>query len=119
MQTLQSSIETVFQHHLEALGNNDIDELMKDYVEQSELWTPDSTLVGLQAISSFFSFAFTLFPKDKTKLEITKMTAKDSKVYIIWTADSPIVNVSFATDCFEIKEGKIFWQSTAFQMTQK
>jgi hypothetical protein len=30
MQTLQSSIETVFQHHLEALGNNDIDELMKD-----------------------------------------------------------------------------------------
>ena len=71
---------------------------MKDYVEQSELWTPDGAIVGLQAISSFSSYAFTLFPKDKTKLEIKKMIAKDNKVYIVWTADTPIVNASFATD---------------------
>jgi hypothetical protein len=76
-------------------------------------------LLDYKPFHLFFPYAFTLFPKDQTKWEITKMTAKDSKVYIIWTADSPIVNVSFATDCFEIKEGKILWQSTAFQMTQK
>jgi SnoaL-like domain len=119
MQTSQLTQENVFQHHLEALGKNDIDELMKDYTEQSELWTPDGAIVGLKAISSFFSYAFTLFPKDKTKLEIKKMIAKDNKVYIVWTADSPIVNVPFATDSFEIKEGKILWQSTAIQMVQK
>jgi len=119
METSQTISEIVLQHHLEALGKNDIVELMKDYSEQSELWTPDGAIVGLQAISSFFSYAFTLFPKDKTKLEIKKMIAKDSKIYIVWTADSPIVNVSFATDCFEIREGKILWQSTAFQITQK
>jgi hypothetical protein len=119
MQTPQLIPENVFQHHLEALGKNDIDELMKDYTEQSELWTPDGAIVGLKAISSFFSYAFTLFPKDKTKLEIKKMIAKDNKVYIVWTAESPIVNVPFATDSFEIKEGKILWQSTAIQMVQK
>ena len=119
MQTTQINPEKVFQHHLEALGKNDMDELMKDYAEQSELWTPDGAIVGLKAISSFYSYAFTLFPKDNTRLEIKKMIVKDDKVYIVWTADSPIVNVPFATDSFEIIEGKILWQSTAFQMVQK
>ncbi len=119
MQTLQITSESVFQHHLAALGNNDLNELLKDYTEESEVWTPDGDIGGLKAISSFFSYAFTLFPKDKTTLDIKKMIAKDYKVYIVWTADSPIVNVPFATDSFEIKEGKILWQSTAFQMVQK
>jgi SnoaL-like domain len=119
MQPSQITPESVFQHHIEALGKNDMDELMKDYTEESELWTPDGDIVGLKAIASFFSYAFTLFPKDKTKLELKKMIAKDHKVYIVWTADSPIVNVQFATDSFEIIEGKILWQSTAFQMVQK
>ena len=119
MHTTQINPEKVFQHHLEALGKNDMDELMKDYAEQSELWTPDGAIVGLEAISSFYSYAFTLLPKGKTELEIKKMIVKDNKVYIIWTADSPIVNVSFGTDSFEINEGKILWQSTAFQMAQK
>lgn len=119
METTQITAESVFLHHLDSLGNNDLDDLMKDYTEHSEIWTPDGEIVGLAAISSFFSYAFTLFPKGKTSLELKKMTTKGNKVYIIWTADSPVVTVSFATDCFEIKEGKIVWQSTAFQLKQK
>jgi limonene-1,2-epoxide hydrolase len=119
MQTAQTPPQHVFQHNLEALGNNDLDELMKDYTEQSEVWTPDGEIVGLQAISSFFSSAFTLFPKGNTTLDLKKMTAKGNKVYVVWTADSPVVAVPFATDCFEINDGKIIWQSTAFQMLQK
>lgn len=119
MQTLQKSSESVFQHHLEALGKNDLDELMKDYTEESELWMPEDAIVGLKAIASFYSYAFTIFPKDNTRLEIKKMIAKGNKVYIVWIADSSIVNVPFATDSFEIKDGKIVWQSTAFQIIQK
>lgn len=47
------------------------------------------------------------------------MIAKGNKVYIIWIADSPVVNVPFATDSFEIVDGKILWQSAAFQIVQK
>jgi ketosteroid isomerase-like protein len=119
METKQITAETVFQHHLGALGNNDLDELLKDYTDHSEVWTPEGEIIGLEAISSFYSYAFTLFPKGNTTLELKKITAKGDKVYIIWTADSPVVTVSFATDCFEIKHGKIVWQSTAFQMEQK
>ncbi len=47
------------------------------------------------------------------------MIAKDSKIYLVWTADSPIVNVPFATYCFEIQDGKIVWQTTGFQTVEK
>ena len=119
MQTTITRTESIFQHHLQALANNDLDELMKDYTEDSEVWTPNGEMVGKEAISAFFSFAFTLFPKDKTKLELKKMTANDDKIFIIWSADSPVVSVPFATDCFELRDGKIIWQTTAFEMTQK
>ncbi len=119
MQTSQITPTIVFEHHLEALRQNDLDELMKDYTEKSEIWTPDNAFIGLEAISSLYSWAFTLFPKDKTTLEIKKMMAKGNKVYIIWIADSPLVNVPFATDSFEIVDGKILWQSAAFQLVQK
>lgn len=45
------------------------------------------------------------------------MIAKGNKIYIVWTADSPMVNVSFATDSFEIKDEKILWQGTVAQMS--
>ena len=39
MQTTQISPKNIIQHHLKALGENDLEELMKNYTEQSELWT--------------------------------------------------------------------------------
>ena len=83
MQTTQINPEAVFQHHLGAIANNDLEELMQDYTERSELWTPDGALVGLKAISSFFSNVFTFFPKGNTKLELKKQITRDDKIYII------------------------------------
>ncbi|HLY71924.1 MAG TPA: nuclear transport factor 2 family protein [Puia sp.] len=119
MQTSLITPESVFQHHLDAFGNNDIEETMKDYTDQSELWTPEGPIVGLQAISSYFSWAFTLFPKDNTTFELIKLIAKHNKVYVVWRAESPVVNVSMATDSFEMSDGKIVWHSTAGQLVNK
>jgi hypothetical protein len=114
-----STTETTLQHHLEAFGNNDIHEIMKDYSEESEVWTPEGAIVGMEAISSFFSFAFTLFPKDSTRLEIKQMIVKGNRAYIVWNADSSVINVPVGTDSFEIKDGKILWQTTAIHTIQK
>lgn len=119
MQTLQVTAQTTVEHHLEAFGKNDIDEIMEDFTEQSEVWTPEGAIIGLEAISSFFSYAFTLFPKDSTRLDIKQMIVKGNKAYIVWNAESAIINVPIGTDSFEIKDGKILWQSTAIQIIQK
>lgn len=119
MQTLQISAQATLEHHLEAFHKNDLDEIMNDFTEQSEVWTPDGAIVGLEAIRSFFSYAFTLFPKESTRLDISQMIVKRNKAYIVWTAESAIINVPIGTDSFEIKDGKILWQSFAFQMIPK
>jgi hypothetical protein len=119
MQTLQVTSETTLQHHLEALGNNDLDEVMKDYTEQSEVWTPQGAMVGLQDISSFFSYGFTLLPKGKTRFEIKQMIVKEEKVFIVWDADTEAMSVPMGTDSFLIVGGKILWQSTAFHLIKK
>lgn len=119
MQNDQSTPEMIIQHHLNALGQNDLAELMVDYTEESEVWTQEGILSGKEAISNFFSYAFTLLPKNKTSLDIKKMITKDEKVYMVWSASSPVIDVSFATDCFQIIDGKILWQSIAFEGTPK
>ena len=119
MQTLQVTAQTTLQYHLESFGNNDLDELMNDYTEQSEVWTPEGDIVGLKAISSFFSYAFTLFPKGSTRLDLKKMIVKENKAYIVWDAESPVINVPIGTDTFIVKDGRILLQTTAFQIIQK
>jgi hypothetical protein len=119
MQTSQMNPENVFKNHLEAMGKNDLGKLINDYTEQSEIWTQDGPIVGLEAISAFFTYAFTIFPKDKTSFEIKKLISNETKLYVVLTVDSPMVNIPFGTDSFEIIDGKILWQTSAFQMVQK
>ena len=115
MSTATLSAREVIQHHLQALTSNDLNAVMEDYTEESELWTIEGIIKGVDAISTFFSYAFTLLPKKKTALHIQKMIASDAKVYVVWNAASPVVHIPFATDCFEVVDGKISWQSIAFQ----
>lgn len=101
---------------MQAFRNNDLDEIMKDYSEESELWIPEGAIVGREAISTFYSKAFSLLPKDKTLFEMKQMIVKGGKAYIVWSASSPVVNIPTGTDSFEIKGGKIIWQSAALHM---
>ena len=119
MQTLQVTAKATLEHHLEAFGKNDIDEIMDDFTEQSEVWTPEGAIKGLEAIRAFFSYAFTLFPKDSLRFDLKQMIVNKDKAYIVWSAESAIIDVPLGTDSFEIKDGKILWQSAAFQIIQK
>ncbi|WP_375434152.1 nuclear transport factor 2 family protein [uncultured Hymenobacter sp.] len=113
METVQISTEAILRHHLEAFCNNDVEALIKDYVPTSEVWTPDGALIGLDSISSFYSYVFTLLPKESLHFEVRKEIVKGNKAYIVWNASSTIINVPLGTDSFEIEDGKIVWQSLA------
>ena len=119
MQTLQVTAQTTLEHHLEAFSKNDIDAIMDDFTEQSEVWTQEGAIKGLEAIRSFFTYAFTLFPKDGTRLDIKQMIVDKNKAFIVWTAENALISVPIGTDSFEIRNGKILWQSAAFQIIQK
>ncbi len=106
-------------HHLEAFGKNDIEAIMDDFTEESEVWTQEGAIKGMDAIRAFFSYAFTLFPKDSTRLDLKQMIVDKNKAYIVWSAETAMITVPIGTDSFEIEDGKILWQSAAFQIIQK
>lgn len=113
---LSRKSEDIFLRHLNAFSNNDLEALMSDYTEQSILITQDQTYRGSRQIRGFLSDLLTHFPKDHSEFKLDKLVANDELVFVVWRATTPVVEVSFATDTFIIKEGKIFQQTFAGQM---
>ena len=116
---IQDTTADILQRHLLALAENDMETLMRDYAPDAELWRDENIFAGTEAIKNFYSRIFTVMPHGSTDLEIQKRIVKDDKAYLVWTAESPKISITFATDCFLIKDGKIVWQSVAAQATTK
>ena len=119
METLNVTTETVLQHHLQAFLNNDLEEIMNYFHDDAEVWGPEGVVSGREAITSFFSNVFTIFPKGASRLELKQQIIKDEKAYLVWTADTPMSSVPLGTDSFLIRDGKIIWQSFALHMVPK
>lgn len=105
--------EKVVSHHLEAFKNNDLEEVMKDYTEESVLITPDATYTGLEEIRTSFANVFKVFHKDSMTFTLDKSIVAQDIGYILWKAKTPAVTVSYGTDTFVIHNGKIVRQTFA------
>ena len=111
--------QAVLNHHLSAFVENDLDEIMKDFTEESELWTAEGPLKGLSQIQGFFSSMFPLFPTGQTQLNLTQMIVKDEMAYVAWNSDSPQASVPVGSDSFLVRNGKILLQTVAAQVILK
>lgn len=108
----------ILTHHLTAFGNNDLDEIMKDYTEESELLTPDGPLTGLPAIRQFFADYFVTVPTGST-FEMKKLTVTGNVAFIVWSSNSNVANIPLGTDTFFMAEGKIRFHTVAAHILTK
>src|SRR4028119_1186560 len=107
----QDMTKQVLDHHWEAFIQNNLDEVMADYAEESVLITPDATFKGLAQIRKNFEDAYKKFPKDKTAFQLNKQVIDRDVAYILWQAKTPAFNLTYATDTFIIRNGKITRQT--------
>ena len=114
----QTKTQEVINHHLSAFLDADLNEIMKDFTEESELLTPDGALKGLNSISSFFGQVFKIVPKGST-FEMKQMIVRDSIAYLAWSCDSSFVSIPLGTDSFIIKNDKILYQTLAAHIVPK
>jgi hypothetical protein len=103
----------VLDHHWQAFTQNNLEEVMADYTEESVLITPDETFKGLEQIRKNFENAYIKFPKDKTDFKSNKQVIDRDVAYILWQAKTPTFNLTYATDTFIIRNGKITRQTYA------
>jgi hypothetical protein len=117
--TANETITTaVLQHHLTAFGANNLDEIMKDYTEASEVLTPEGPLKGLLAIRQFFADYFVAIPAGSA-FDMKRLTVTGNAAYIVWTSDSDFASIPLGTDSFFLENGKIRLHTVAAQILSK
>lgn len=109
----EDKTKEVLDHHWVAFQANDLEETMKDYTDESVLITPNATFSGLDAIRENFVNAFKMFPKDSTTFTLDKSVVVKDVGYIVWKSKTPTFNLTYGTDTFIVREGKIVRQTYA------
>jgi ketosteroid isomerase-like protein len=103
------TIEAVLQHHVQALMSRDLDEVLKDYTEDSVLFTPNGAFKGLKKIGEAFKQVMAvLTPEVISKMKTIKQDVDGDYVCVFWSA-AP--TVQFGGDTFCVRNGKIMMQS--------
>ena len=115
---LQTKTGEILNHHLTAFIETDVNEIMKDFTETSELLTPEGALKGLDTIQSFFEETFKIIPKGST-LEIKQQIIRDNIAYLVWSGESSLVSIPLGADTFIMENDKIAFQILAAQIIPK
>lgn len=109
---MNNNIEQVLTHHLTAFGNNDLDEIMKDYTEASVVMTPSGTVKGLAAIRKFFEDFFAVIPTGSA-FGMKQKSIEDNVAYITWNSESADIKIPIGTDTFVLEGDKIMYHTVA------
>lgn len=112
----QRTPQEVFQHHVEALGGEDVDGILMDYTETSRVITPDGVSQGKDAIRKLFNGLIATVPKAQWTV---KTTFSDNILFLLWTADSARASISDGVDTFIFKDGMIEVQTVRFTPVTK
>ena len=109
----EETTKAVLEHHWKTFQDNDLEGTMEDYTEESILITPDRIFKGMKEIRGNFETSFATFPKQSTTMQLNKSVVQHDVAYIIWEATSPTVKLTYGTDTFIIRDGKIIRQTYA------
>lgn len=107
--TLAQQTEAVISRHLQSIMSKNVDEVLKDYTDESFLLTQNGPVRGLAQLRSFFeAFIAGLTPEVMGNLQITRLDYEGEAAYIVFSAP-PLA--SLGTDTFIVRNDKIVIQS--------
>ena len=105
------STNHVWQHHIQAWSDRDLDGIVSDYSQDSFLVVNGRTYFGRDEIRSVFRRLFEIFNHGNS--EIDPVVLKDRTVFITWHF-TPLGEAEvFGTDTFLIENGVIAVQTIA------
>jgi hypothetical protein len=103
---MMSSDDTmkVLERHGAAAQANDLDAVMADYADDAVLVSPRHGVLRGSEIRTFFEH-----PSDLTGFEVTALFVDHDVAFFTWRTDA----VSFGSDTFVVRDGKITVQTVA------
>jgi uncharacterized protein (TIGR02246 family) len=109
--------QEVFQHHAEALGAGDLDEIVADYADDAVFITPAGVLRGKDGIRSAFKQLLADVPSAAWALKT--QTYEDDLLFLEWAADAAQTRVDDGIDTFVFRDGLIRAQTVRYTLQHK
>jgi uncharacterized protein (TIGR02246 family) len=112
--------KAVLDHHLAAFSAGSVDEVLKDYTDDSVLITPDAVIKGREAIRAAFSTMFSgLFKPGTYDFTMDAVHVEGDVAYIAWRASCATADVALGTDTFVVRNSKIIAQTFTAKIDPK
>jgi ketosteroid isomerase-like protein len=104
--------QEVFQHHAEALGAGDLDEIVADYADEAVFITPAGVKRGKDGIREAFTQLLADVPQ--AAWELKTLIYEDDVLFLEWTATSTATKVEDGIDTFVFRDGLIRLQTVRY-----
>lgn len=105
--------EEVFAHHGEALGKEDVEEIVADYADDAILVVQKQVYRGQNGARQVFTQLLKDVPQAKWELETV---FADDVLYLEWTASTGAETVLDGIDTFLFQDGMIRVQTVVFKV---
>ena len=109
--------EEVFQHHAQALGAGDLDEIVADYADDAVLITPGGVQRGKDGIRAAFTQLLADVPD--ADWELRTQIYEGDVLFLEWTADAAKNRVEDGIDTFIFRDGMIRLQTVRYSLQPK
>jgi ketosteroid isomerase-like protein len=106
--------EEVFQHHAQALGAGDLDEIVADYSDDAVFITPAGVKRGKAGVREGFTQLLADVPNADWTLP-TQIYEGDA-LFLEWTATSASTKVEDGIDTFIFRDGEIRLQTVRYTL---
>lgn len=109
--------EEVFQHHAEALGAGDLDQIAADYADDAVFITPAGVVRGKDGIRA----AFAQLPAEvpEAAWDLKTQIYEGDVLFLEWAAHAAPAFVEDGIDTFVFRDGLIRVQTVRFTLQRK
>jgi ketosteroid isomerase-like protein len=108
------SPQEVFNHHVQALGAEDLDEIVADYSDDAIFITPAGVLRGKDGIRQAFAGLLSEIPQATWDLKTTLF--EDDILFLEWSAEGGGNRIQDAVDTFVFRHGLIRVQTVRYTL---
>ena len=108
------SPQEVFDHHAQALGAEDLDEIVADYSDDAIFITPSGVLRGKNSIRQAFTKLLGEIPQAAWDLKTTLF--EDDILFLEWTAEGGGNRIEDGIDTFVFRDGLIRVQTVRYTL---
>ncbi len=107
----------VFQHHAQALGAGDLEEIVADYADDAVFISPSGVPRGKDGIRAAFTTLLADVPN--AAWELKTQIYEGDVLFLEWAADAAATRVTDGIDTFVFRDGLIQVQTVRYTVQHK